>query len=100
MDRVKINGKDRPICFGWNAYKEYEKLIGGSIFAFTNPKEFSAGNILSLVYVGLMYGAKKEKEDINFTIEDVGDWMDENEELAVEVIEVYIKSMPDPGKKK
>lgn len=100
MDKVKIDGKDCPVCFGWNAYKEYECISGKSIFQFTDTKDFSATCVLQLSYVGLLYGAKKDGGDTNFTIENVGDWLDRNEDVATEIIEIYVKSMPIPGKKK
>lgn len=100
MDRVKIGKKDRPVCFGWNALAEYENLTGQSLLQFANAENLSIGNTIKLVYVGLMYGSKKDDQDVGFTIEDVGDWLTDNPEIVSDVMDVFVKSMPDPGKKK
>jgi len=100
MDKVRINKKDRPVCFGWNALAEYERLSGKSLLKFVETEGLSIGNTLQLVYVGLLYGAKKDKQEITFTIEDVGNWLDDSPEVIGEVITIFTKSMPDVGKKK
>jgi len=100
MDRVRIDKKDRPVCFGWNALAEYENISGKSVFQFASVTDLSIGALRSLVYVGLLYGAKKDKGDTDFTIEDVGNWLTEDSSIATKVIEIFAKSMPDVAKKK
>ena len=100
MDRVKIGKENRPVCFGWNALAEYEKLTGQSLLQFSNREGLSVGNTIKLVYVGLLYGAKKDEVKADFTIEDVGDWLTDNPTVVAEIIDVFVKSMPDVGKKK
>ena len=100
MDYIKIDNKQRPVCFGWNALAEFEELTGKDLVEFAGIKNLSAGNTIKLIYVGLSHGAKKENESVNFTIENVGDWMTEDVSIIMNVVEIFAKSMPDVGKKK
>ena len=100
MDRVRINKKDYPVRFGWNALAEFENLSGSSVIEFASMQKLSAGNTIKLVYVGLLYGAKKDNQDIDFTIEDVGDWLDKDSEIITKGVVIFVKSIPEPGKKK
>ena len=100
MNYIKINNKDRPVRFGWNALAEYERLTGMSLLQLVDMKNMGADKTLKLVYIGLLFGAKKEGDPVDFTVEDVGDWLDDNENIIPDTINIFIKSMPSAGKKK
>lgn len=71
---IKIGGKDRPVKYNLNAVIEFEELTGIDI---TKGSEDFARikNMRALAFCGLKHGAKTEKVEIDFTIDDVGDWL-------------------------
>ena len=100
MDRIKINKKDYPVCFGFNGLKELENISGSSLLSGVNKSNLSVTFIIQMTYVGLIHGAKKEGDKFNYTIEDVGDWLTDSPGVTGEVIKIFTESMPDVGKKK
>ena len=78
---VKIGGIERPVKFTNNALIELSDEHGVNIlnnFDVSSPK-----TIRAVCFVGLKFGARSEKKEIDFTIDDVGDWLD-MEELSVD----------------
>ena len=99
MKFIKIGDLDRPISFGWNATCEFEDLTGGA--AYKAILDMDHRKLRALLYVGLRLGAKEEKKDFEYTIEDVGGWLDGiGLELIEEVSILFAKSLPQekPGK--
>lgn len=99
MDRIRINKNDYPICFGFNGLKELEGLTGLNFLASVNRDKLTLTVIIKMVYVGLLEGARKSGKDIDITQENVADWLDNSPGLIPEVIEIFVKSMPDLEKK-
>jgi hypothetical protein len=107
MDFIEIGGRKRPVRYGWNALAEFGKLtgIGLNDIAFVEKEgqtylSMQFADLLSLIYVGLKYGARKEGEKVDFTVEDIGDWMD-NEDVSKmhEFINLFVEQMPKAKKK-
>lgn len=94
---INIGGKDRPVKYNFNAIIEFEELTGIDLAAnddkqmFTKPKFMRA-----LAFVGLKHGAKVEKQEIDFTIDDVGDWLDYN--ILIKFLDAYVKDNNVGGK--
>lgn len=72
---MKIGDKERPIYGNINGLIELKEKYGLDLLNGVDTKSFDLASIRSLVFVALVQGAKHEKQEIDFTIEDVGDWL-------------------------
>lgn len=92
MKKIKINGKDYPVAFSFNALNELCELKNCS---FTELTELLAGNALLpndlviIAFVGLKEGARKEKEKFDLTIDDVDELLFQNMSLIAEIMEAF-----------
>jgi len=107
MDFIQIGGKERPVKYGWNAIREFTKNGNdlGTLYSYSEDGKSlevniqSIGILLDLIYVGLKNGARIEKTRIDFTIEDVGDWMDdEGIEKMNEFVTLFVDQIPKQKK--
>jgi len=109
---VNIGGAERPLHFGFSCLAEYGRMSGLSLgqIGETSPENMSLQDILNLVYCGLKHGARKAGQKVDFTIDDVGDWLDEGRDLLAEVVKAFVESQKNkygqeesdegPGEKK
>ena len=99
VKKIKFD-KLRPVYFGWNAIAVFEEETG---IAFAEMGEamsnFKAKDLIAFVYAGLVGGANKNKVEIDFSLNDVGDWLDEVEDLE-KIFEAYMQCMPMTENKK
>lgn len=98
MIAVKINAgdKDRPILFGSYAIREYAHLENITYDeALSKMDTMNTEQVMRMFYCGFLYGAKKEKQDIDFTEDDVWFWLDDDAKLLDKVMDVFAKSWPD-----
>lgn len=97
MDYLTIDGKQRPIYFGFLAYKIYEKKTGNN--AFSGFANINAGDFVALTEAGLLAAAEYCNLQIDFTEADVMKWLDaDNKKLVAEVLDVLADA--EGGKKK
>lgn len=94
MQKIDIGGHKRPIRFSYLALKEicnHCKLKLSQISKLGTEIE----HIAIITYYGLKYGAKKNGEKFLYKIEDVEDWLD-NEELSKmhEIFEAFQLDQP------
>jgi len=104
---VKIGGKERPVKFGTNAISKFCELQGIDLTGYSlvlvqiANGTVKANDIRDLVYAGLWAACKSAKEDIDFDLYDVGDWLDEIEvDEMVKVFDALAASLPTIDKKK
>jgi hypothetical protein len=79
MNTINLNGKARPFKFGSNAVRVYKKEFARNFFRDikTIKEEFDFEILIAYAYVGLVEGCRKNKLRVDFSVEDVADWMDE-----------------------
>lgn len=96
MQTVNIGGQERPVRYNFNAIIEFEELTGVDLSSnsdatlFTKPK-----NLRALAFCGLKHGAKSEKKEVEFTLEDVGGWLDAGSMASF--FQVYVKDNSTDG---
>ena len=96
--KVKFD-KMRPVFFGWAAVEKFEELTK---IPFANMGEalsdMKADVLISFVYAGLYGGATKTKQPVDFTRDDVVNWLDdiESDKLG-DIMNTYIACMPMAG---
>lgn len=99
MRSLKIGGEIRPLYFSINSLIELEEITG---IDMSEPesryKLAKIKNIRALAYVGLKHGYKKkhgEDKEPDFTLENVGHWLNKNSISKIEEIFVEESSTGD-----
>lgn len=94
---IEMGGQNRPIRFGFSGLYQYERQTGRS--ALADFAEFQQGiekvsviRLMELVHSGLLAGYKAEKKEIDFTIDDVADWVDDS--VLKQVFDAFALSFP------
>ena len=79
MNTINLNGKARPFKFGANAVRVYKKEFGRNFFVDIKiiGEEFDFEVLIAYAYVGLIEGCRKNNLKVDFSVEDVADWIDE-----------------------
>jgi hypothetical protein len=97
----QIGGELRPVKFGFNALRIFGNLTGLSVVQMeTLGTDMSMDHLVKLVYCGLVDGARVEKKEFPFLVEDVADWLDEDKGLMIEMFTEFAASMAQPQEKK
>lgn len=77
---IEIGGERRPVKYTVNALLEFEELTGLEILGTIDQNQFGKlKNMRALAFVGLKHGAKAENKEVDFKLEDVGDWIGFND---------------------
>jgi len=92
---IAIGGEVRPLHYGFSALAEWCDLTGSGLNDLSKLGEnLSLSHAIQLIYCGLKHGARRNKAEFNYNIEDVGDWIDdEGMEVFTEAMEVFSESM-------
>tara|TARA_R100000458_G_scaffold59929_2_gene72829 strand:- start:5658 stop:5999 length:342 start_codon:yes stop_codon:yes gene_type:complete len=95
LKKIAIGGELRPVHFGFAALSQWCELSGLGLQDLGNIGEnLSLSNAISLIYCGLKHGSRKSKQDFNYTMDDVADWIDdEGMGIFNEVMEIFTASM-------
>jgi hypothetical protein len=99
---VNIGGIARPVSYGFNALARFQEISG---LALTEINSLNSGNMtlksmIQFAWVGLWDGARKAKKDFPYSIEDVGDWLDEDSDAFIQLFGEFVQSQaPQDGKK-
>lgn len=86
---IELGGKKRPVAFTVNALIEFEGLIG-SDFNGLGAEIMKLKNLRALTFVGLKHGAKAEGQAVDFTLEDVGDWLNLTNGSTTAIIDAFM----------
>lgn len=95
---MNIKGKERPFKFCLNSLIEFadgkplEEILN-------NWDKIDLLGYLRLTYCCFKYGAKSEGQEIDFTQENVNDWIWEDMSKLDEIKEEIFKSMPSKNPK-
>jgi len=98
---IEFGGQKRPVKYGMNALafiSKVESIDMANISAMGDGIDFSL--MRTIVYAGLQEGARAEKKEFTLTLEDVGDFMDGEVDIAEEFVELMSEQMPKPKKVK
>jgi len=89
---VSIGGKPRLIKFGTNQLAIFTQMHNVDL----SEADFGMHHLRDLIYSGLVAGAKKNKEKVDFDEWEVGEWIDElpDEDLQ-KIVDSFTKSLPE-----
>ena len=98
MKTIKIDGLDKPIRFNFNALCEFEDITG--IPFMEGIASLDLRGMRALIYVGLKSGAQQDGKPFEYTIDQVGEWLQVDTKLMEEVAIILAESLPQgkPGK--
>ena len=92
---ITLGGKERPLHFGWYAFKIFEDEPG---LSFTQMAEIAndmkVDSLISFIYAGISGGYHKSSIPIDFVKGDIFNWLDDYEGDITEVFELLLKSLP------
>lgn len=92
---IKVGGKVRHVRMDNNALCVVEELTGVSLLdGVPNP---GMRVLRALCYGALVSGARATGGKRDFTVEDVGDWMEEEPALLEAVLPMVQAAMPEPA---
>lgn len=78
VEYISIGGVERPVRFGFSALWHYEKRTGRNAltdFAAMQGGTASVTLMIDLLFSGLCAGTVHEKGKVDYTAEDVADWI-------------------------
>lgn len=84
---VRIRGRRRYLRLGTNAMVIVEEQTGVNLLA---GEPISVRVTRALCYGALVVGAKENDEPVDFTIDDVGNWMEEELEDGRKLAEIVL----------
>ena len=96
---ITLGGKERPIKFGWKANKLISKKLKLKLTDFNKLMD-SFDNIEIMTYYGLICGAEKTGQPVDFKLKDMTDWFDEESGMGVlhKILEIYAESQEEEEK--
>jgi hypothetical protein len=95
MERINIGGKERPIEFGWNGMRIFcreAKIPLAKIDRLGD--DMTPDDVTILLYAGLRHGAEREKEKVEFTVDDVGEWINDDMTVIAKAMQIFQEQMP------
>lgn len=98
---IDFGGVKRPAKYGMNALSiiaKIEDIDLSNISVMGDGIDFSL--MRTIVFAGLQEGARAEKKDFTLTLEDVGDFMDGEIDIAEEFVQLMSDQMPKSKKVK
>lgn len=89
MNNVNIGGKERPVNIGWGMLKEFGKLTGRTFGQVFEVDDLTFDDIEKLLFAGLKWGAKREGQEFDVKLKDIGEWLDEDIQAVTEFMAVF-----------
>jgi len=91
---VRVAGKVRHLRVDNNALCVVEERTGANLLEGMEAPSIRV--LRALVYGALLSGARRNSQPVDFDINDVGDWMEEEPELLATVTGMITPAMPEP----
>jgi len=99
VKKVKIGGEQRPVKFGFAALMQFTDATGYKLADLDKIGEsLSLSEALELVRAGLKQGARVEKENFNYELEDIADWLDDSPEALEQILAIFTESFTQEKK--
>ena len=103
MNSVTIGGKDRPVNIGWGMLKEFGKLTGRTFGQVFEVADLTFDDIEKLLYAGLKWGARREGQEFDVKLKDIGGWLDDDIQAVTDFMVIFqeeltasLKNVPAP----
>lgn len=97
---INLGGVERPVRFGMSALWQYEQHTGRNAltdFAQMQGGLASVSMMIDLLFSGLCAGIRHEKKPIDFTPEDVADWIGNDMDVLQIAATLFAQSFEKAG---
>jgi hypothetical protein len=92
---MTIGGKERQFLFCLNSIKEFSRLENLTFAeTFLSLDKLNLDQLINLFYACFKYGAKKDGQEVDFTADDVGDWLNEDMDKITECMKLIGEQSP------
>ena len=91
---VRVAGKLRHLRLDNNALCIVEERTGVNLLEGVSSVTLRI--VRAMVYGALVSGARRNRESVDFSIDDVGDWMEDEPALAETVTAMIEPTLPEP----
>lgn len=96
---ITIGGKERAIRYGFWALAQFCDLCGIKLSELGQlEKDLTLKQAIYLIYVGLEDGARKSGTEMDLKVEDVADFIDDDETLIAKSLDIFTKFQAKPKK--
>lgn len=96
MEKIFIGRRERPIKYGWNSIRIFCRISGITLTELSRIGDnLTPDNVTMLIYAGLKHAAEREKLEVDFTIDDVGDWINEDIAVISKCMQLFRQQMPE-----
>lgn len=103
IHEIQIGGQTRPVKFGMNTMALFGDMTGYRLAQMQSlGSDLTMKDVIILMWCGLKEGARKQGDQFSATIEDVGDWIDDDPGSIAGMMNIYANSQApaDTSKKK
>lgn len=97
---LDLGGESRPVRFGFSALWHYEQRTGRNAltdFAQMQNGAASVTLMIDLLFAGLCAGTRHEKRAVDFTAEDVADWIGNDVDVLQVAATLFAQSFEKAG---
>jgi|TARA_R100000655_G_scaffold102994_1_gene149121 hypothetical protein len=101
LNKLAIGGQMRPVHFGFATLSEWCDMSNMTLNDIgTMGNNMPLSTAISMVFCALKHGARKGKVEFKYTTDDIADWLDDDQEALVEIMDLFAKSMSKTNEKK
>ena len=101
LNKLGIGGEMRPVHFGFATLADWCDMCKMTLADISKLGDnMPISTAISMVFCGLKHGARKSKEEFKYSVEDVADWLDDDQNALTETMEIFTKSMGKVEKSK
>lgn len=90
---IEINGKSYPVRFSYSAIRSFLMKTGLALSDLSNVDKLIL-HLPILIYAGMDSGAKKAKEKLTMTLEQIEDWIDDDMSNIEKALAAFTDSQP------
>lgn len=99
----EFDGQERPVLFGFAALYQYEQRTGRNAlkdFAAMQNGEASISLLIDILYAGLCAGSRSDGLKIDFSPEDVAEWIGGDFSIFEKVAKAFTDAFPPASEEK
>lgn len=90
IEIIETNGRKHAVRFGFNALREFSRMTGMTLNELENfGTDMTLDHAITLMFCGFKDGARKQKMNFRYSVDDVADWIDEDQDLIERVFAVF-----------
>jgi hypothetical protein len=87
---IEINKKQMPIRYGMNALRIFCKATNKSLNDLSNlGLSMSLDDSCELILAGLIDGHRKAGKELNLSVEDISDFLDDDMDLLARAMDIF-----------